>query len=340
MLKIGIVGIGFMGWIHWLAYNRVDGVEVQAICAPEPEKRAGDWTSIQGNFGPPGEKVDLTGIGVYEHARDLFQDPDVELVDICLPPALHREFTVAALEAGKHVFCEKPMALNLADCQAMMAAADRSQRQLLIGHVLPFFPEFAHARQLIDSGQYGRLLGGHFKRVISDPTWIENFYDPQQIGGPLLDLHVHDAHFIRMLFGMPSRVRSLGRRRGDVVEFCCSLFEFDQQPLTVSGQSGVINQQGRPFNHGFEIWLEQATLQFEFAACADQADALALRIYEPDGTVTRPALPSGDPVDAFVAEIGEVVQTVSSGNQSEILDGRLAMDAIKICEMLDQAVPC
>ena len=51
-----------------------------------------------------------------------------------------------------------------------------------------------------------RLLGGHFLRVISDPLWLKDFYDPHRVGGPLVDLHVHDAHFIRLLFGMPQRL--------------------------------------------------------------------------------------------------------------------------------------
>src|ERR1700722_18878304 len=106
----------------------------------------------------------------------------------------------------------------------MRAAAAHAERRLLVAHVLPFFPEWAFAYQAASSGKYGRFLGGQFKRIISDPTWLPNFYDPKTIGGPMIDLHVHDAHFIRILAGMPSSVFTNGRLRGAVAEFFTSQF--------------------------------------------------------------------------------------------------------------------
>ena len=211
MLRVGIAGIGFMGWIHYLAYRKTPGVTLAAFQSRDEKKRQGDWRGIQGNFGPPGEQVDLQGVTAHDSLAELLADPSVDLVDLCLPPGMHAEATVAALQAGKHVLCEKPMALSVADCRRMTAAAKASGRQLFVGHVLPFFPEYAWAYRAIASGQYGKLLGGHFKRIISDPTWIKDFYDPAKVGGPLLDLHVHDAHWIRLLFGMPESVASQGR---------------------------------------------------------------------------------------------------------------------------------
>ena len=262
MLKVGIAGMGFMGWIHWLAYQKRNDVEVAAICTREPERRAGDWTAIQGNFGPKGQKVDLSGIATYEEFDQMLVNDDLDVIDICLPPAIHVDAACQAAAAGKHVFCEKPLALNLEDCDRAVATCKEHQRRLMVGHVLPFFVEYQYARQVIDSGEYGKLIGGSFKRVISDPTWLKNFYDPAIIGGPLFDLHVHDAHLIRLLFGMPTGVQSVGRVRGEVVDYCNSLFEFEDPALVVSCTGGVINQQGRPFTHGFEIHLEEATLPF------------------------------------------------------------------------------
>src|SRR3954470_3677717 len=211
-----IIGIGFIGWIHWLAYHRLGGVKVVALSESIPERLAGDWRNIKGNFGPPGEQVDLSGINTYANLDDLLRDPQVELVDITLPTFLHADIAVRALEAGKHVFCEKPMALRLADCERMVAAAKNANRLLMIGHVLPFFPEYDWALQVIRSGDYGRVRGGAFRRIISDPTWITGFWSPERIGGPMLDLHIHDAHFIRLVFGMPQEVTTVGRTRGRV----------------------------------------------------------------------------------------------------------------------------
>src|SRR4029450_8093832 len=202
MIRVAIAGIGFMGWIHYLAYQKVKGVKLAAICTRDAKKLPGDRPAIQGNFGPPGERVDLSGVAKYSDLAGMLGDPDIDLVDLCLPPHLHAPASGPAVHAGQHVFVEKPMGRTAAECDKMLKAAQKAGKQIFVGHVLPFLPEYALARKLISSGKYGSLLGGHFKRVISDPLWLKDFYDPQKVGGPLVDLHVHDAHFIRLLFGM------------------------------------------------------------------------------------------------------------------------------------------
>ena len=249
MIKVGIAGIGFMGWIHYLAYQSRTDVQVVAICSRDPGKRAGDWSSIKGNFGPPAGQVDLAGIEVYQTLDEMLADPNVDLVDLCTPPAAHLNGIIAAANAGKHVFCEKPLGLTLAACDQAVKICQQQQVQLFVGHVLPFFSEYLFALQAVQDKRYGKLLGGSFKRVVSDPTWLPDFYDPQVVGGPLLDLHVHDAHFIRLLFGMPTAVHSVGRKRGEVVSYCQSIFEFADAEYCVAASSGVVDQQGRPFNH-------------------------------------------------------------------------------------------
>ena len=252
---------------------------------------------------------------------------------------MHADMSIKALEAGKHVFCEKPMALTVDECKQMVNVAEKVGKQVLIGHVLPYFPEYDHARNLINSGQYGKLLGGNFKRVISDPSWLKDFYDPNRVGGPLVDLHVHDAHFIRLLFGMPTAVVSQGRLKGEVVEYCNTLFHLSDSSQVVSATSGVVNQQGRAFTHGFEMHLEKATLQYEFAVVDGQPEMLMpLTIYDSEGKVTRPDLGDGDPVGAFVAEIHEVVTSVENDQPSSILSGDLARDSITICHRQTESV--
>jgi len=331
-MKAGIAGIGFMGWIHYLAYQQTSNATLKAVQSRNEAKRAGDWRGIQGNFGPPGRQIELGDIAAYETFEQLLADESIDVVDICLPPNLHAAAAVQALEAGKHVLCEKPMALTVEECDRMMAAAETAGRMLMVAHVLPFFKEYTAARGIIRSGKYGNLLGGHFRRVISDPTWIENFYDPQGAGGPLVDLHVHDAHLIRMLFGMPVRVTSQGRMRGEVVEYCTTQFQYDDPSLVVSANSGVIHQQGRGFMHGFEIHLEQATLHFEFSFYADEPESSALKILTPDGKVERPELPELTDIDSFAAQLDEAAAAVASGQPSNILSAGLARDALLLCQ--------
>jgi predicted dehydrogenase len=339
-IKVGIVGIGFMGWMHWRAWQHVEDAEVVAVCSRDPAKREGDWTSVKGNMGPPGEQVDLSEIKVFETMTELICDEDIDLVDICLPPAMHSDVIIACANAGKNMFCEKPLALDLEACDKAMSACSANDVNLFVGQVLPFFLEFEYAVNLIRSGEYGKLLGGNFKRVISDPFWLDDFYDREKVGGPLLDLHVHDAHLIRVLFGMPRTVYSGGRFKNGVPEYCNSVFTFEDADVSVACTGGVVRQQGRPFNHAFEIHLEKATLCFEFAAHADDdAESIDLKVLKEDGSVYRPSdLGDPDPLFAFVREMQELVDAISRGRVSDSLSGKAARDAIAICEAEEKSL--
>lgn len=337
MLRVGIAGIGFMGMIHYLSYQRVPGVKVVALCEQDPKRLAGDWTTIKGNFGPQGQQMDLSGVAKYSRFEELLADAKVDLVDICLPTAAHPAMSIAASAAGKHVFCEKPIALTTAAAEKMVAAARKAKKQLMIGHVLPLFPEFAYVVKAAKSGKFGKLLGGNFKRITADPLWLKHYYDPQIIGGPLLDLHIHDAHFIRLLFGMPRAVFSVGRWRGEVVEFFNSQFVFEDPTIAVTATSGAINQQGRSFVHGFEVHFEKATMLYEWSSIAGEGILSPLTVLKHDGQVERPSV-GGDPVDAYLAEIKEVVQCVKKDQPSTFLHADLARDAVILCHKQTQSV--
>lgn len=335
-MRVGIVGIGFMGMTHYRAYQKVRGAKVTAIAARDEKKLAGDWRGIKGNFGPPGEQMDLGKIGRYTDWRELLKDPNVDTVDLCLPPSMHAEATIAALKAGKHVIVEKPVALEVAEAERMVKAAQASGKLLMVAQVLPFFPEFEFARNAIESGKYGKLLGGHFKRVISDPLWIKDFHDPKGAGGPIVDLHIHDAHFIRLVCGMPKSVFSAGRLVDGNVRFATTQFLFEDS-LAVSATSGVIEQQGRSFTHAFEIYLEKATILYDAAEIEGKWTVLMpLTVLTKDGKAKPVKLPEGG--DAFVAELSAAAKAVKSGQASPLLAGELAADALKLCHREIQSV--
>src|SRR5437764_8720952 len=169
MVRIGIVGVGFMGMIHYLAARKLHGARVEAICSRDEKKLAGDWRDIRGNFGPRGEVMDLSGLRRYRTLDEMLADPGIDLVDVCNPTHLHPETAIAALRAGKHVLVEKAIALDPGDADAMVEAARKAGKLLMVAHVLPFFPEFAYAARVIRSGGHGKLRAAHFKRVIARP---------------------------------------------------------------------------------------------------------------------------------------------------------------------------
>jgi predicted dehydrogenase len=322
---MGIVGIGFMGMIHFLAARRLSGARVAAICSRDPKKRVGDWRSIQGNFGPRGEMMDLSDIKKYDRLDDLLRDPEIDLVDVCNPTHLHPATALRALEMGKHVLVEKCIALAPKDADAMLAAAAKAKKLLMVAHVLPFFPEFAFAREAVKSGRYGNLLAAHFKRVISRPDWSAEIADPAKTGGPAIDLHIHDTHFIGLLCGVPVSVFSTGVVEDGHVQHLTTQYLYGPGGPCVSCVSGALTQKGRPFVHGYEIYLERATLLYE-------SGAMPLTVLEKDGQVSQPKHEGGDdPTAAFTSEMQAAVDGVKAGREPELLSGVLARDALVMC---------
>jgi predicted dehydrogenase len=324
MVRIGLAGIGFMGLIHFLAAKRLKDAAVTAIHTRDPKKLAGDWRGVRGNFGPPGEVMDLSPIHRHGRFEDLLADPDVDLVDICTPTVQHEAMTIAALAAGKHVLVEKPIALETAAADRMVAAAAKSGKLLMVGHVLPFFPEFAFLADAVHSRRYGAFLGGQFKRVISRPDWSATIGDTSQTGGPAIDLHIHDTHFIRLISGMPRQVIATGRVESGAVTHINALYLYGGGGPTVACASGALAQKGREFVHGFEVYFEKATLVFE-------SGAQPLMVLPAGGGSERATLGDGDPVAAFIAELQAAVDGVKSGRAPDLLNGQLARDALVLC---------
>jgi predicted dehydrogenase len=325
MIRIGLTGIGFMGRIHYLASLGLQGGKVTAVCSRDAAKLAGDWRNTRGNFGPEPGHVDLTGVKKYANYADLLADPEIDLIDICTVTDQHTPMALAALKAGKHVLVEKAIALSPADADAMVAAAKEAKKLLMVAHVLPFFPEFRFVYEAVRDGRYGKLLGGHFTRIISRPDWSGDIGDAAKTGGPAVDLHIHDTHFIGLIAGVPQQVFSTGKMAPDgSVEYLTTQYLYPKDGPALTASSGAIAMKGRSFVHGFELYFEKATL-------AHTSGALPLTVYLSDGSTQVPALGSGDPVDAFTQELQTAVDGVARGVEPDLLSGALARAALVLC---------
>jgi len=337
-MRAAIVGVGFMGWIHYLAYQRCANAKLVAFCSRDANKRNGDWRGIQGNFGPPGEQIDVSGLSVCSSLDEMLADPQIDLVDICLPPHLHDEAVKKSLQAGKWVLCEKPLSLTAQQADSLVAQGDQ---KLMVAHILPFFPEYKLLCDAVATGRFGKLLGGRFKRIIGPPSWIPDFYDPLRIGGPLIDLHVHDAHLLRMLIGMPQSVHTRSRLHQDpsgtvtnVPEYVETIFNFADPAVLATAVSGVIGQPSRGFTHGYDVQFDKANLQFEVAVFGDgTVSQIPLTIAHQDGSVEHPECDSSDSIKVFVDELEAAAKAVDEGVIHPALSAAVAADAIRICEM-------
>jgi predicted dehydrogenase len=314
-----------MGMIHFLASRKLKGARVVAICSRDEKKLAGDWRSIQGNFGPRGEMMDLAGVKKYRDFDELLADKDIDMIDVCNPTHLHPETAIKALQAGKHVLVEKAIALDPKGADAMLDAARKAKRLLMVAHVLPFFPEFAFAAQAIRGGHYGKLLAGHFKRVISKPDWSVEIGDASKTGGPAIDLHIHDTHFIGLVCGVPNQVFSTGVVAHGSVDHLTTAYLYGPGGPAITCSSGALTMKGRPFVHGYEIYLEQATLVYESGTCP-------LTVLNADGSSEQPKLAGGDDATAaFTIEIQAAVDGIQAGREHDYLSAKLARDALVMC---------
>ena len=333
MVKIGIVGIGFMGMIHYYASKKVQGAEVVAICTRSQKKLDGDWRDVQGNFGPRGGLEDLSGIRKYNNLDDMLADKDIDMLDICLPTDMHSGTSIAGLNAGKHVLVEKPIALDLDIANEMVTVAEKTGKYLMVGHVLPFFPEFAYARKTVESGEYGKFIGGHFKRIITAPTWSEEVADYSKSGGPGIDLHIHDTHFIQLVGGMPDSVYSRGMLIDDkYVKYLSTQYIYNDKEICLTAASGAISQPGRAFTHGYEVYLEKATILFESATLGGEGvTSMPVTLLTSDGEVHNPDMGAGAPIDSFAEEIQYAVDAIRNNETPTALSGEGARDALLLC---------
>jgi predicted dehydrogenase len=171
----------------------------------------------------------------------------------------------------------------------------------------------------------GKLLAAHFKRVISQPDWSAEIGDASQTGGPAVDLHIHDTHYIGHVCGVPQGVFATGVEQGGAVQYLTTQYLYGPGGPAVSCASGAVCQKGREFVHGFEIYLEKATLLFE-------SGVQPLTLLTADGKKVQPKLAGGDdPVAAFTAELQAAVNAVTTGKPADLLSARLARDALVMC---------
>lgn len=289
MIKVGIIGFGFMGAMHLRCYRMMKNVRVAAICDIDGGKFSNS-AGTSGNIAGADGSLDLGGIGLYTDAAEMLARADLDAVSVTLPTYLHCSCTLDALKAGLHVFCEKPMALSVSECRKMADAAERAGKRLQVGHCIRFWPEYAKAKEIVDSGRYGRVLAATFRRLSATPTWSWDGWlmDGAKSGGAALDLHIHDSDFVQYLFGMPLRVFSRGTAGpSGEVDHIVSSYVFDDDKV-VTAEGGWAMMPGYGFRMSFDIVLERATLSF------DSAGQPPFRLAPDKGAVRFPKVAAGD----------------------------------------------
>ncbi len=263
--KIGLIGLGAMGRVHFDCWRKSAHAELVAVSDRNPKMLAGDWAGKEFNIGDQAaQHVDLSNVTGHLRAEDLIADPTVEAVDICMPTPLHAPLAIAALRAGKHVFCEKPMALALDDCHAMERTARECDRQLMVGHCLRYWPHYVKAHALLTSGEFGRAQYASFHRSSAAPQWSDNdWYMKGAESGGVLDMHIHDVDVALWWFGAPQSISTTGLAPHGLPLVIDAAWRY-ADGLAVQLHGGW-DRHGGVFRHAFRLVMEKATLVHDLA---------------------------------------------------------------------------
>jgi predicted dehydrogenase len=326
MVNIGIVGVGFMGVTHIRAYRQIGEARIVAICDSGTIPSDGDLSKISGNIGAKDPvKLDLNIIRVYRDFRSLLTDPDVDLVDLCVPTPVHAEFATAALRSGKHVLCEKPLARTSTQAREIVRAAAKAPVHFMPAMCMRFWPQWLWVKRAIDGGVYGSVLAARFRRVCEPPGWNSAIYlDGGMTGGALLDLHIHDADFVQYCFGRPKAVYSRGRNVfGSAIDYVVTQYEVPGG-ATVSAEGGWVMTDGFGFNMAYTVNFENATVDYDLARGPD-----ALRLFEKGVTPRTVTCEAGD---GYLGELRHMIESILQGTPPTMVTAEDGLGAVEICE--------
>jgi predicted dehydrogenase len=319
-MKIGIIGLGFMGATHLDAFAKLPDAHVAAVCSGNPRALSGDLSQTGGNRAGSARIYDFSAVKKYTRWQDLIADAELDAVDICLPTDLHAEVTVAALQAGKHVLVEKPMALTLNDCERMMAEADREKRILMVGQVLRFWPEYRYLQEFGKSNAYGALRSATFVRQGAAPDWSQWLLMDERSGGAVVDLLIHDVDQALLLCGLPERVAA--KRLGNTDALTATLIYPGGPEVRIQGGWFA---QGTPFSMTFQARAERGELELTQAGLT-LSDAAGQRM-----TMT----PEGS--DAYEEQVRYFVHCCKNGEQPKLCMPRESAQAVKVALLLRQS---
>jgi predicted dehydrogenase/sugar phosphate isomerase/epimerase len=336
-VKVGIIGLGFMGTTHFRIYQKNEKADVIAVSDLDENKLKGDWSSVSGNIGDGDNSklMDMSGITTYTDGIELIKDPNIDVVDICTPTFLHKKYISAALNAGKHVICEKPIARTSQEAEEIVRIAKDSDKFLMIGMCIRFWPEYQYAYKAIKSGALGNIVSATFKRVspnISGNAWNNWFMDSTSSGGALLDLHIHDVDFVRYLLGKPKSITAFGLRgfRTDYgIDHIISRYEYVDGPLVVL-EGGWAPAKGTPFEMSFQIICEKGTIRLSESG---------FKIIYESGKIEEPKPASADAPTGWHVELNyflDCIQTNTFPDEYFTLDE--LVDSVKVVEAEEKSI--
>jgi len=258
----------------------------------------------------------------------------VDIVDICTPSHAHKENVLAAAAAGKAIVCEKPLARHLRDCYAMLDAVEAAGVPFFIAQVVRFFPQFAQAKAVLDSGALGKpgvirtIRAGQFPRV--NPGFYGNF---ELCGGVILDVSIHDIDFQRWCFGEVERVFARG------LSFAGEP-QRDHALITLRFANGALGHIEGGWASPPGVWRTRLELtgdggMLEWDSENDAPVTQLMANAEGNGYTRTPGSPLAPSDNPYTAELGHFLHCLESGNplrvtpQDALMAVKVALAAIE-----------
>jgi predicted dehydrogenase len=331
-IGVGIVGAGYMSATHIKAYRQIGGCHITALCNPSGRNLDGDFSRVEGKTGSDVPlKLDMSEVTAYRSFAEMLGDDAVRLVDICTPTHTHPELAIAALKAGKHVVCEKPLARTGRLARDIASAAATAQGFFMPAMCLRFWPEWVWLKTAIEQKTYGQLLGARFRRVGQPPGWGQKFFfDGSLSGGALLDLHIHDTDFVQFCFGRPRSVFSTGFTKvsGAIDHVVTQYVVASGASVTAEGSWAMTD--GFGFSMSYTAVFERATTDFDSSRGVD-----ALKLYEKGKELQTLRLEGGD---GYVGELRHMLDSIRSGRLPVVVTAEDGVSAVEICEAEERSI--
>ena len=243
---------------------------------------------------------------------------------------MHPDQALAALAAGKHVLCEKPLARTAAAASRIVAAARSAPGFLMPAMCMRFWPGWAWLKQAVQQQTYGKVLAARFTRLSEMPAWSKQgtYTGSSDLGGALFDLHIHDTDFVQFLFGRPAGVFSGGVTQADGrIDHVMTQYHYPGGPAVYAEGSWLL---AKGFTMAFNVLCERATLEFDLARGGD-----LVQITEP-GQSHRSLKCDGP--DGYGAEIRYIVDCVAQRQPPAVVTALDGLSALEICEAEEQSI--
>lgn len=251
-LNIAVVGFGFMGTMHAQIYAQLSGARLVGVADPRTDATR---TKLA--------KLGLD-VPVYGSLQELLSArPETAMVDVCTPLDAHEADAVMALNSGRHLFCEKPLAPTLAAADRILAAAKEAGVAVQVGQCIRFWPEYQALRKFVREGRGGRLLSLSLARQASRPDYTVGDWANQErfSGGAALDLHIHDTDFVLALLGPPRAVHSQATFDYSGPSHIFTLYDYPDVAVAAEGGWNYPAKWG--FRMAFQAVFEKACIDYD-----------------------------------------------------------------------------